>query len=92
MKYPPREGDLPRDKLVEQANRDVDSYECAVDCYFKYTCEHCGNRCMLQEPNKLYEKGECCQCGLETEIKFGGYALHIRINEPKRDPGYDKAN
>lgn len=83
-KFPPREGDLPRDELIDRANAAVDSYNCRVDVHFKFTCPHCGERCMLQEPNMLYENGECHKCGTVSPIEVGGFTLRIAINEPKR--------
>ena len=37
--------------------------------YFKFTCQACGERPVLNEANTLYEKGECCICGHETDLK-----------------------
>lgn len=78
MKHPPREGDLPREELVKAAEKALGPggiYEGATLC-FKFTCEHCGERCILDEPNKLYEYGECCTCGKKTKIEYGGFMVH----------------
>ena len=47
--------------------------------YFKFTCGHCGERCILQDPNTLYEYGECCVCGYETKLDMVGFLLERRI-------------
>ena len=82
MKYPPREGDLPREELVKAAERETgpDGQWPGATVVFKFTCEHCGERCLLQVENTLFEKGECCVCGKETEIKFGGFLVHWSPN------------
>ena len=79
--HPPQ--DLARDELMQLATETRQRYlgQGAV-IHFKFTCEHCGERCTLQEPNVLYEFGECFQCGRETEITHGGFALAL---------GYDSA-
>jgi hypothetical protein len=58
-------------KLADEA---LQRYPGAI-VHFKFTCAHCGERCMLQEPNRLYEKGICHKCGKETVIERGGFAL-----------------
>lgn len=83
MKYPPRPGDLPREELISAANKVLEESTVPVDLCFKFTCEHCGERCTFQEPNMLYEKGECHKCGKETTVKFGGYSLHFHYHKLK---------
>lgn len=58
MSYPPRDGDLPREELVRRAQDVIDEYlgrGQPISTYFKFTCPYCGERCMLSEPNVLYE-------------------------------------
>lgn len=90
--YPPREGDLPRDELCARAQQVLDEAELDphsmwhgynVEVLFKFTCQHCGERCTLAEPNRLYENGECFACGQTTKIDFGGYTLKGTIKPPK---------
>lgn len=85
-KFPPREGDLPRDELCRRAEIMVDEAPCQVNVLFKFTCEHCGERCTLQEPNKLYEEGECFKCGHKTKIEVGGFTLQYLTHIPKPQP------
>lgn len=85
--HPPREGDLPRDELQRRAQLALDEWSSGgadVDILFKFTCVWCGERCTLQEPNKLYENGECFACGKSTPIKWGGFSIHAKLN-PVRD-------
>lgn len=85
MTYPPRPGDLPRDELVKRAQQAIQESPVPVQVYFKFTCPHCGERCTLQEPNKLYENGECFVCGKESPITVGGFSLHYIFNGTKKD-------
>lgn len=78
-KFPPREGDMPRDELCKAANQAVKQWGEDIDIHFKFTCPYCGERCMLQEPNKLYENGECHKCGKTSSIKVGGFTVIARI-------------
>lgn len=55
-----------------------------VDTWFKFTCEHCGERCTFQEPNKLYEYGECHECGKSTKVEVGGFSLHYKFGEARQ--------
>ena len=80
-KFPPREGDLPREELARKANRAVlEGREMGLDvsAFFNFTCPECGARCSLNDANTLYEEGECCQCGHISKIEVGGFSLHIK--------------
>lgn len=83
--YPPREGDLPREELMERAKEATTTGPWpGADVLFKFTCEHCGERCTLQEPNVLYENGECFRCGKITKIEFGGFTIHMVLGKKGR--------
>lgn len=84
-KFPPREGDLTREELVKRANKAIADHNCHVDVLFKFTCPECGERCTLQEPNVLYENGECCSCGAVSPIQYGGFTLHMILNKPPHE-------
>lgn len=72
MKY----HDLPREKLMRAADKAMqDNLELLPEIHFKFTCEQCGERCMLSDKNKLYENGECHVCGHETKITKGGFCV-----------------
>ncbi len=73
-------GDLPRDELMAQATEALAKTPGSV-VNFKFTCENCGERCILSEPNKLYESGECCTCGHTTKIDKGGFMLTLKLSE-----------
>ena len=38
----------------------------------KFTCEKCGNRLMMSEPNKFYRAGDCDKCHHVTDIEKRG--------------------
>jgi hypothetical protein len=75
MKYK----DLPRDELMARANHFLVQMGDFAEVHFKFSCENCGERCELTEPNTLYERGECCKCGHETVITKGGFSIHMRL-------------
>lgn len=80
MKYPPRKGDLPRDELMKTAAKATTTGPWpGADVLFKFTCEHCGERCTFTEPNMLYEFGECHKCGQSTKVDVGGFTIHLKI-------------
>jgi len=88
--YQPRKGDLPRAELLIQAQAALDHLATRpgnkADVHFKYTCENCGERCMLSEPNMLRERGTCYRCGHETEIERGGFTVIIDVYAKRGDP------
>jgi hypothetical protein len=38
----------------------------------KFTCQGCGNRLTIEEPNKFYTSGTCDNCGTLTDIEKHG--------------------
>lgn len=82
MKHPPRKGDLPREELMKTA-MDVIAGGEGIQVFFKFTCEHCGERCLFNEPNMLYEYGECHACGRSTIVEYGGFMVDITLNKAK---------
>jgi rRNA maturation endonuclease Nob1 len=76
MKY----NDIPRAEMMRQANKALqDNAESNPEIHFKFTCEQCGERCMLSDANKLYAKGECHVCGHETKIEKGGFCVLFNL-------------
>jgi hypothetical protein len=41
-------------------------------CFEKWTCQHCGARQTMTEPNKWFTTGQCEECGLVTDITVNG--------------------
>lgn len=76
--YPPRQGDLPRGQLEAAANEALHQLP-GSEVHFNFTCQHCGERCSLTDPNALYEEGECVTCGKKTMILFGGFSLRMKL-------------
>lgn len=70
--------DLPRGELQELAWQALRKYP-GAEIHFKFTCEHCGERCTLEDANSLYEFGICAKCGKETKIEKGGFDLLMRL-------------
>lgn len=73
--------DLTRDQLMAQAEQTilVNGGPDVAFVHFKFTCSQCGERCILAEPNTLYERGECMRCGLDQPIRAGGFMLILKI-------------
>jgi hypothetical protein len=79
--YLPRPGDLPREQLALLAAKAIaeNGGPERAKALFKFTCQWCGQRCTLNEPNMLYEFGECCVCHKETKIDVGGFSLQLTL-------------
>ena len=76
-KFRPRKGDLPVKELFDKACKLVQEdlkNGVHTDIVFKFTCEHCGERCAFEMANTLYGFGECCSCGRETKVEYGGFS------------------
>lgn len=41
-------------------------------CFQKFTCEECGSRQTIDEPNKFYVSGRCEECSHVTDIAARG--------------------
>jgi predicted RNA-binding Zn-ribbon protein involved in translation (DUF1610 family) len=78
-----RPKDLPRDELMVSAEAAILSAPLGSYVHFKFTCENCGERCVLAEANTLWQKGECFACGYETPIAAGGYMLIMPTGVPR---------
>lgn len=73
--------DLPRAELLKRAEEVMAEYppESKPEIYFKFTCCHCGQRCMLEDKNTLHAYGECFNCGGSTKITKGGFLLQFTL-------------
>jgi rRNA maturation endonuclease Nob1 len=77
-----RPNDLPNEELLRHANIVIQSFTdlgIKAEVYFKFTCANCGNRCALDQPNVLFEKGTCDKCGHLTHITEGGFLLKAEV-------------
>lgn len=45
----------------------------------KFTCEKCGNRLIMDQPNTFYVNGSCDKCGHVTRIKYCGFLLIAKV-------------
>lgn len=71
--------DIPRDEAMRKAEIHARN---GWAVHFKFTCEQCGERCVLEEANQLYEYGECCQCGHKTKLDMVGFMLVRPLPKP----------
>jgi hypothetical protein len=92
--YPPRQGDLPVRELMERANSALKEFsQFNPEVYFKFTCKECGERCVLEEPNHLYQYSVCAKCGYNNKIERGGFALKYTLpGEKKQHDKQDETN
>jgi transcription elongation factor Elf1 len=66
------------DKPIQEILEEVDPLvQAGATIHQKFTCDHCGARQTMTEPNKLYTSGLCEECGGTTNIeeKGCGYIL-----------------
>ena len=80
-----RPGDLPREELIELARKTIEEYRARgaeADVHFKWSCP-CGERCMFEEPNTLFERGTCHACGGDHPVTHGGFMLAVKVPQPK---------
>lgn len=68
--------DLPREEAMRKAELLAQQ---GWTVHFKFTCGNCGTRCTLQDPNTLYEYGECYECGHKTKLDMVGFLLERRL-------------
>ncbi len=69
--------DYPREEIMRKANDVLREMKGQARVYFKFTCVHCGERVQFQEPNTLFERGECSECGVDQPVNAAGFALVI---------------
>lgn len=81
--------DYARDEIAQLADRAITRNGGPEYCrvYFKFTCEACGARCTFDEPNTLFARGECHECGHQMEITHAGFALHVGVMPTEIDHG-----
>lgn len=77
--------DLSREELMLAADEALRRYP-GSKVHFKFTCQHCGHRCMLADENTLWESGECNQCGQLTTITHGGFSLLLSMGDTHAKP------
>lgn len=44
----------------------------------KWTCQHCGDRQMMEKPNTFFRSGTCGKCGEVSIIEKCNYLLELR--------------
>lgn len=71
--------DRPRLEIIEQASKVIERAAGRAKVYFKFTCPSCGERLTLEEPNVLYEDGECAKCGATNPIEKAGFMILLQM-------------
>jgi len=73
--------DLPRKTLIRRADEVLVLLGDIAEVHFKFTCEKCGKRNTLSEPDTLNESGECSRCGHVSKITKGGFMLQMTVGD-----------
>ena len=73
--------DYPRDVIMQKAHNAIRGMGGPQYCkvFFKFTCIQCGTRCTFDEPNSLFERGECAACGFDQPVEKAGFRLEAMI-------------
>jgi hypothetical protein len=73
--------DYPRDIIAKKADDAIAAHggPKTARVYFKFTCPQCGARCTFDEPNRLWEEGECHACGTKSPVTEAGFVLHVAL-------------
>lgn len=71
--------DYPVEEILKAANELIRQ---GVTVHQKFTCDKCGSRQTMDEPNTFYASGKCEECGHITDIKKKGcnYLTHFRVS------------
>lgn len=77
------EQDLPFDEAVASATRKIMT---GFDVYQKFTCQGCGHRLTMAEPNCFYTTGTCDRCDAVTDIAARGCGYMAAISTDDNEP------
>lgn len=61
--------DYPIEECVATADKYIAK---GMFAYQKFTCDHCGSRQTMGEPNTFFTSGTCEACGKTTDLKKKG--------------------
>jgi hypothetical protein len=72
--------DYPRDVITAKASDAIHRHggPNLVRVFYKWNCDNCGERNVVEQPNDLPEFAACGDCGARQRIARAGFALHIR--------------
>lgn len=72
--------DYPLEEIVKAAAEIIKTGDFMV--LQKFSCEHCGQRLTISEPNKIYTEGTCDKCGKVTDIRKHGCNYVLLSDNP----------
>jgi hypothetical protein len=77
--------DYPLHDIAQSVQRLIND---GATVYQKFTCDKCGSRQTIEEPNRLFASGTCEACGHTTDIVKRGcnYMVHYKIALPLGHP------
>ena len=75
--------------MMDKQYRDIPFAECCKQfethmrnghlVFQKFTCDHCGARQTMVEPNKMFMIGHCQECNRHTNILNCGFSAMITV-------------
>jgi len=72
--------DYPLEECVKQADKLIAN---GATAYQKWSCNHCGARQTMTEPNTFYTSGKCEECKKITLIENCNYLLTFVLGRAK---------
>lgn len=67
--------DYPIEECAATVEAKAREFPGQITIYQKWTCQHCGARITMNEPNKFFRSGHCEDCGNHTLIAKCNYML-----------------
>jgi len=69
-------------KACQQRVAEILATGATLDFYQKFTCDGCGSRQTMGDPNVWYATGKCEECGTITDIEKHGcnYVVHFGLD------------
>jgi hypothetical protein len=73
-----KHNDYPLHDIIQSVQRLIND---GATVYQKFTCEKCGSRQTIEEPNRLFTSGVCEECKHTTDIRKRGcnYMVHYKL-------------
>jgi len=63
--------DYPFEEIAEDAGK-ILAQDKNASVYQKFSCENCGSRQTIDEPNRFYTLGKCEECSHVTDLRRRG--------------------
>lgn len=81
--------DYPIEDCVATASAIKNKMGDKVAIHQKWTCQHCGARQTMEQPDTFYTRGRCEECGKVTVIARCNYVIVAALGEGAVSPTLD---